>query len=261
MKKRRRITSPAPFLCPSLFSVGHCPAGRMVLFSGTPCQVAGLKLFLGREYNNLVCIDLICHGVPSPKVFSKYLSEKAGKHKIVAMTFRNKQNGVHNSVLDYWLDNGEKISETYKESIYIKGFNQNFFIRPSCFKCKYKGIRRCSDITIGDFWGIDEFHPNFSNSYGTSAVIIHSEKGIQIFEKIKEKLCFVEATSHEIGAWNSCLYKPVKKNMKRKDFFEKLKSKTVTETVNELQDHNCKKNQLKIVNVISEITKRVLSKR
>lgn len=234
---------------------------RIVLFSGTPCQVAGLKLFLGKEYDNLVCIDLICHGVPSPKVFTRYLSEKSENHKIVAMTFRNKKNGVHNSILDYWLDNGEKISETYEESPYIKGFNQNFFIRPSCFNCKYKGIKRCSDITIGDFWGIDEFHPKFSDSYGTSAVILHSEKGIQMFEKVKEELHFVEATSHEIGAWNPCLYKPVEKNMKRTDFFEKLKYKTIAEVVIELQDHSRKKSQIKIVHTILQYIKRVLYSR
>lgn len=217
---------------------------RIVLFSGTPCQVAGLKLFLGKDYDNLVCIDLICHGVPSPKVFSRYLSEKSESHKIVAMTFRNKKNGVHNSILDYWLDNGEKISETYEESPYIKGFNQNFFIRPSCFNCKYKGIKRCSDITIGDFWGIDEFHPKFSDSYGTSAVILHSEKGIQMFERIKDQLAYVEATSHEVGVWNSCLYKPVDKNPKRKDFFEKWNNKTITDTVLELQVSNQDSGQL-----------------
>ena len=240
---------------------GVLKTGKKVLFSGTPCQVAGLKLYLGQDYDNLICIDLICHGVPSPEVFSRYLSEKSRNNKIVAMTFRNKENGVYNSILEYLLDNGEKISETYEESPYIKGFNQNLFIRPSCFNCKYKGIKRCSDITIGDFWGIDEFHPNFSDSYGTSAVIIHSEKGIRMFERIKEKLQFIEVTSQEIGAWNPCLYKPVENNLNRDVFFEEIKCKTIAEAVIELQDHDCKKGQLKIVYSIFKKTKRILLKR
>ena len=211
---------------------------RNVLFSGTPCQVAGLKMYLGKEYENLICLDLICHGVPSPKVFSRYLMEKGGNHKVTAMSFRNKQKGISNVTLDYWLDNGEKISETYEESLFIKGFIQNLYVRPSCYTCKFKGIKRSSDITIGDFLGIDEFHPGFSNHKGISAVILHSEKALQLFEKIMGALNYVSATSKEIGAWNSCLYHPVKENKNREVFFERWENKSVSECIRELQDCN-----------------------
>ena len=217
---------------------GVLKTGRKVLFSGTPCQVAGLKLYLGQDYVNLICIDLICHGVPSPEVFARYILEKGGEHKVTAMAFRNKHPGTRSRTLDYWLDNGERISESYEESPYIKGFIQNLYVRPSCFQCKYKGIERCSDITIGDFWSIDEFHPGFSDDKGTSAIILHSEKGIQLFEKTKDQLAYVEVASHEIGVWNSCLYKSVDENSKRKDFFEKWNNKTITDTVLELQVSN-----------------------
>lgn len=217
---------------------GVLKTGRKVLFSGTPCQVAGLKLYLGQDYVNLICIDLICHGVPSPEVFARYILEKGGEHKVTAMAFRNKHPGTRSRTLDYWLDNGERISESYEESPYIKGFIQNLYVRPSCFQCKYKGIERCSDITIGDFWSIDEFHPGFSDDKGTSAIILHSEKGIQLFEKTKDQLAYVEVASHEIGVWNSCLYKSVDENSKRKDFFEKWNNKTIADTVLELQVSN-----------------------
>lgn len=217
---------------------GVLKTGRKVLFSGTPCQVAGLKLYLGQDYVNLICIDLICHGVPSPEVFARYILEKGGEHKVIAMSFRNKHPGKRSRTLDYWLDNGEKISESYEESPYIKGFIQNLYVRPSCFQCKYKGIERCSDITIGDFLGIDEFHPGFSDNKGTSAIILHSEKGIQMFEKIKDQVAYVKTSSQEVGAWNPCLYKPVDKNSRRKDFFEKWNNKTITDTVLELQVSN-----------------------
>ncbi len=217
---------------------GVLKTGRKVLFSGTPCQVAGLKLYLGQDYVNLICIDLICHGVPSPEVFARYILEKGGEHKVTAMAFRNKHPGTRSRTLDYWLDNGERISESYEESPYIKGFIQNLYVRPSCFQCKYKGIERCSDITIGDFWSIDEFHPGFSDDKGTSAIILHSEKGIQLFEKTMDQLAYVEVASHEIGVWNPCLYKSVDENSKRKDFFEKWNNKTITDTVLELQVSN-----------------------
>ena len=235
---------------------------RKVLFSGTPCQVAGLKLYLGQDYDNLVCVDLICHGVPSPEVFARYILEKGGEHKVTAMSFRNKHPGKRSRTLDYWLDNGEKISESYEESPYIKGFIQNLYVRPSCFQCKYIGIERCSDITIGDFWSIDEFHPGFSNDKGTSAIILHSEKGIQMFEKIKDQLIYIKATSHEVGVWNSCIYKPVDKNPRRKLFFEKWNSETIAEAVLELQVSNKSSGQsTKKVSFLLEKLKRVLYRR
>ena len=235
---------------------------RTVLFSGTPCQVAGLKLYLEKDYDNLICIDLICHGVPSPEVFARYLLEKGGEHKVTAMSFRNKHPESRSSTLDYWLDNGEKISESYEESPYIKGFIQNLYVRPSCFQCKYKGIERCSDITIGDFWGIDEFHPGFSDDKGTSAIILHSEKGIQMFEKIKDQLAYVEATSYEVGAWNPCIYRPVEKNIRRKEFYEKWKNETIAEAVLELKVSNKRNGQsTKKVNSLLEKLKRVIYRR
>lgn len=218
--------------------------GREVLFSGTPCQVAGLKLYLGRDYDNLICIDLICHGVPSPEVFARYLLEKGGDHEVIAMSFRNKHLKSGNKTLDYLLDNGEKISELYEESPFVKGFIQNLYVRPSCFQCNYKGVKRCSDITIGDFWSIDEFHPGFSNDKGTSAIILHSEKGVQAFEKIKDELEYIEATSYEIKYWNPSLVKSVVENPKRAEFFEKWNDKTITETVSELQFNDQKRIKL-----------------
>ena len=232
---------------------------KIVVFCGSPCQVAGLRSYLGKDYDNLICIDLIRHGVPSPEVFARYLLEKGGEHKVTAMSFRNKHPESRSSTLDYWLDNGEKISESYEESPYIKGFIQNLYVRPSCFQCKYKGIERCSDITIGDFWGIDEFHPGFSDDKGTSAIIVHSEKGIQMFEKIKDQLAYVEATSHEVGAWNSCIYRPVEKNIRRKEFFEKWNHETISEAVLELEVLNKNNGQsTKKVNSLLEKLKRVL---
>lgn len=217
---------------------------KTVLFSGTPCQVAGLKLYLGKDYENLICIDLICHGVPSPKVFSRYLSEKGGEHKVISMSFRNKNSKNRTRTLNYVLDTGEVVTETYDESPYIKGFIQNLYIRPSCFHCRYKGIKRCSDITIGDFLGINEFYPGFSNSKGTSAVILHTKKGVQMFNNVKDRLNYIDSLSSEIAAWNSCLCKSIEINPKRKQFFEIWQYKTITDSINLLQKNVKKKKRL-----------------
>ena len=110
--------------------------------------------------------------------------------------------------------------------------------------------------------GVDEFHPGFSDDKGTSAIILHSEKGIQMFKKIKNQLAYVEATYHEVGAWNPCLYKPVDKNSRRKDFFEKWNNKTITEAVLELQVSNKGSSQsTRRVNFLLEKIKRVLYRR
>lgn len=208
--------------------------GRKVLFSGTPCQVAGLKKYLGKEYENLLCVDLICHGVPSPEVWKRYLMELSGKNEVENVFFRKKQENNNITMMEYYFSNGEIKKEVYGESPYIKGFIQNLYVRPSCFECQFKGTKRCSDITIGDFWSIKEYHPDFSDDYGTSAVIIHSEKGKQWFEKCNGSMAIVKATTKEVACWNECLLQSTKHNSQREVFFEQWKDKSIAEVVLEL---------------------------
>ena len=210
-------------------------SGRQVLFSGTPCQVAGLKNFLGEDYPGLFCIDLICHGVPSPKVFSRYLQEISNK-PIVKMTFRNKKMGISKVTLDYEDSDGVVFQEKYGESPYIIGFIQNLYIRASCFHCNFKGEKRSSDLTIGDFWGVQEFHPSFITEQGVSAVIIHTLKGAKAFNEVRSNLVIELATTKEISAWNSCLIQSIEPNQKRKLFFDNWEKQTIQETVLELCD-------------------------
>lgn len=205
--------------------------GKQVLFSGTPCQVAGLKSYLKKEYENLLCIDLICHGVPSPEIWKRYLREILNGTKAKYVTFRNKKKGISNITLDYELENGEVIQERYSESLYIKGFIQNLYLRPSCFKCNFKGTDRCSDMTIGDFWAMREYHPDEYQENGVSAVIIHSEKAEKLFFKVSADMKVVQATPDEIGCWNECLFASVQPNSKRGDFFSSLSCYTVFESI------------------------------
>lgn len=128
-------------------------AGRKVLFSGTPCQVAGLRSFLGKDYSDLLCVDIICHSVPSPKVWQEYLRElqvKAGE-KIASASFRDKREGWEGYYLRVGFADGREDLRRGNDNYYMKAFIQGLSTRPSCYNCSFKGQNRGSDITLGDF--------------------------------------------------------------------------------------------------------------
>lgn len=164
-------------------------ADRWVCFSGTPCQVEGLSRFLGRKYEKLILVDLVCHGVPSPKVWEKYIREmetEQGK-KIVQYSFRSKKTGYH--------DFGTEIVFEDATSIYThdKGIDRDFMhvaffneicSRPSCHDCKFKTKARVSDFTIFDLWHLSEFYPTQEDDLGTTAVLVHTEKGVKLIENL-----------------------------------------------------------------------------
>lgn len=212
----------------------HLEENKLVLFSGTPCQVAGFKSYLCKEYDNLLCVDLICHGVPSPKVWKKYLEEISEGRKIKNVIFRNKHEYSNITTIDYFFENGDLKSEAYTESLYTKGFIKNLYVRPSCFNCQFKGLLRCSDITLGDFWSIREFHLEFSDDYGISAVIVHSEKGMNWLKKVSDKLEMISAKEKEVSYWNDCLLKSTQENPYRELFFEKWNQNSVMGVIEDL---------------------------
>lgn len=162
--------------------------GRTVLFSGTPCQVAGLRKFLHKEYNNLYTVDLVCHGVPSFKVFNAFLKEEFGEKQIVDISFRNKTTGwkSYNLCISY-LDDGIIKERRYLRgnNVYMDGFISNLYLRPSCYQCPSKSGISGSDITLGDFWGIEKTAPEMDDGKGTSLVLLNTLKGGEIFDKIK----------------------------------------------------------------------------
>lgn len=223
---------------------------RIVLFSGTPCQVAGLKSFLGKEYDNLICIDLICHGVPSPKVWEEYLKQISNGKEVKKVIFRNKSLGVNKITLDYYLKDGDVIKENYTESLYMKGFIQNIYIRPSCFECKFKGTNRCSDLTIGDFWAVKEYYPEFSNNNGVSAIIIHSEKGRRWIESIEGDLNIIQTTTKKLACWNECLLESTTRNNCREDFFSQWNDQDLDNLLKALTSNYVKKDKVSVIQKI-----------
>lgn len=162
--------------------------GRQVLFSGTPCQCAALKQFLKKDYENLFLVDFICHGVPSPAVWRKYLALRANKKEIRRISFRNKNLSWERYLLAIFFENANKyLAADLTQDLYLQGFLQNIYLRPSCHACKFCRANRPTDITLADFWGVKEECPEMYDGKGTSLVFIHSPKGEKAFADIKAR--------------------------------------------------------------------------
>ena len=210
---------------------------QFVLFSGTPCQVAGLINFLNRQYDNLITVDLICHGVPSPQVWQDYLNEISAGKTLTGVSFRNKEKGISSSTMDFLFDDGSSIKTSVSDNPYYKGFINNYYLRPSCFECNFKGLKRCSDITIGDFWAVKEYYPEFYSCFGTSAVIIRSNKAYRLFQSATDKLESLKVKADYLSVWNTHLLYPASKTDFRKQFYKQKRDFELSITINELNQN------------------------
>jgi len=181
---------------------------RKVLFTGTSCQIAGLKKFLRKEYDSLITVEIVCHGVPSPLVWREYLKDiterpkgVAGKNTVLlslkakpvitGISFRDKRMGwkKYGFALDGSAPKADKNSvlplyQTKYENAYLKGFLSNVFLRPSCYSCKFKQGASGADIALADFWGADKQHPYLYDDKGTSCVVNYTDKGQKVVEKL-----------------------------------------------------------------------------
>ena len=197
--------------------------GRQVLFSGTPCQIAGLHRFLHKTHENLLTVDFICHGVPSPKVWEKYLDMvvPTGHNSINNISFRDKRRGWKrfSIVIDHSAEGGiESVNNPIFEDPYGKAFLANLTLRPACYACPAKSGRSHSDITLGDFWGIEQIIPQMDDDRGTSVVIIHTQKGQAVLRR--DLFRWKPAKYNDIVRFNPSLEFSVKMHPKRREFFE-----------------------------------------
>ena len=174
---------------------GYLDAGRKVLFTGTACQISGLKGYLGREYDCLYTVDVLCHGTPSPKLWKQYVEyrEKRYDSKARNISFRQKSKGWNAFSMEIIFENGEIYQDIFPKDDYMRMFLSNICLRPSCYDCHFKELERDSDITIGDCWGIEKYMPEMSDDRGTSVVLIHSDKGEELYQKIAQDLVTKEA--------------------------------------------------------------------
>lgn len=205
--------------------------GKKVLYTGTPCQIDGLYSFLGKEYENLYTVDLICHGVPSPKFFKKYLEyqNKQMAGRVIYFNFRSKDKRGWGT--QYLLKTKTK-TKTLSLDRYGKHFMEGDCYRESCYQCAYANIHRVGDLTIGDFWGIAKSHPDFYSEKGVSSVFVNTEKGRRLFNSIKDEAWVINATLEEAMVKQRNLVHPTKrpqerdafyKNIDNEDFIENLK--------------------------------------
>lgn len=162
-------------------------ADKEVLFSGTSCQIAGLKSFLKKNYLNLLCVDIVCHGVPSPVVWNKYLEwqERNNDGQVVKVDFRNKKDyGWAEHVETLIIEKSDKNIVKVDSRVFTKLFYSHMMLRPCCYKCPYKSVEHPGDITIADYWGIDKAAPGFSDNKGVSLVLVNNEFGLKRFNEV-----------------------------------------------------------------------------
>lgn len=174
--------------------------GKKVLFVGTPCQVAGLQNFVSRELKqNLLLVDLVCYGVPSPKVYENWKKqiEKKYKKKVDRVFFRDKSFGFAAPNVKISFKDSSTKEQTMLIKSYMKLFMSNLSIRPSCTDCKFKGVNRTSDITLGDCWSIGKFKKDMDDNKGTTTVLIHTEKGKKAIDNINVDIKIVEIDEEE----------------------------------------------------------------
>ena len=167
--------------------------GREVLFSGTPCQIAGLNGYLRKEYPNLHTVSVVCHGAPSPLIWHDFLSYTLKRGKATAINMRSKVGGWRDYHLEITGPSGILYDKKAATVSYMKAFLSDLTLRPSCYSCPFRG-NHGSDLILGDFWGGEGFHPDFVDDRGTSIVIVYSEQGLRMINSID---CSLQPTRYE----------------------------------------------------------------
>lgn len=206
---------------------------KKVLFTGCPCQVAGLYGYLGRDYENLLTMELLCHGTPSYKTFKKYLNETFPGEDIERIEFRDKSlTWCCTKLAIYHAAGGISIMD-YKDDPYEKGFHRGLFNRESCAPCEFARLPRQADFTVADWWGINKIKPEYDDKKGTSLVLTNNPKAEKIFDIIKtnmQKICSIPLEDAKKSV-NVTIYRPLKHNAGRKTFFRNFDNYSIKESV------------------------------
>ena len=206
--------------------------GQHVLFSGTPCQVLGLKSFLKQDYENLLLVDLVCHSVPSPLAWEKYLEHISDGKQLTSVNLRCKDTGWsrygYSNRFDF--SDGTSRMDSSGESLYMKLFGGGYITRSACNSCPAKGYARVSDLTLGDFWGIWDIVPEMDDDRGTSVVLVQTQKGRAAISRLEQKAVTLEEASRE----NPAMIRPSVANPLREQVMDLIRSadyKTVAQSL------------------------------
>ena len=212
-------------------------AGNQVAFCGTPCQIAGLKNFLSKEYGNLLLIDLVCHGVPSPKLWRTYVDYIEKKHgKLRFANFRSKRLGYHVSVMEERFESGKTQIGSARTNLMSKCFFQNVADRPICYECPFKTVSRCSDLTIFDGWHASEYIPGLKDDdKGYTVILVQSERGEKALSEYGECFNLYEINEERaISLDGSMAINSVKRPQIREEFYSLLQEYGIEKTVEKI---------------------------
>lgn len=193
---------------------------RKVLFVGTPCQVAGLKGFLIKEYNNLYTCDFICMGISSPVIWEEYLKEFWKGRKIEKIFFKDKRDGWHQWKMLIQYDGGKEYLIPGMNDPYFYLYLTHLSYRPSCFGCPFRTCKRLSDFTIADCWGVDKCIPEFDDNRGCTTLILQTQKAESVYNEITHNLYTALYSITDVQAYNPYITRQIDINPERQSFIE-----------------------------------------
>ncbi len=235
--------------------------GERVLVCGTPCQMSALRAYLGRDYENLIILDFICLGINSPLVWKRFLDsfEERYGSPVVYTKAKSKEYGWRNLTKKVILADGRVIFETRDVCKFTKGYiGTHLYTRPSCYECRFKGFPRIADISLADFWGIENYNSDLEKNLGTSLVMINSEKGKAYFENIKPRINFIPMEFESILSGNPALVKPLSRiNNDREGFFRDIKTMPFGDVVEKYSRNDKPALKRRIKNVIKSSLRKV----
>ena len=212
--------------------------GRYVLFSGTPCQIGGLRTFLGKDYGRLLTVDLICHGVPSPAVWEHYIQyrgeQDAQGERPTSINLRSKESGWAGYSIRFDYAGGQTYRMPNSQDPYLRCFVKDLCLRPSCYACSFKGIDRCSDFTLGDYWGVWSQLPELDDNQGTSIVLLHSEKAKRIWPELLSGMKAVQVDADQCFSENPSALSSATEPDDRQMFLSRYQSEDFSDLADEL---------------------------
>lgn len=214
--------------------------GKRVLFSGTACQCNGIKevaALMRINTDNLITIDLICHGVPSPAIWKDYLEFRSRKQKITSVDFREKERSWRDFRLSICYGSKKRVYRQNEDYFFVLFFH-NYILRDSCYSCKYSSLNRVSDITLGDFWGVEEFYPHFSDDKGISVVLVNTEKADFLIQSLLFETESIEIKRDELTRRQPNLKRPTSKNSKTEAFWYDYSERNFNYVIKKYADAN-----------------------
>ncbi len=204
---------------------------KYVMFSGTPCQAGGLKNYLSKDYDNLIIVDILCHGAPSIKVYQKYLDEYYGLQNLKGFKFRTKEFGYNSFNQTAYLKDGSKVSGNIKFDAYEKTMHSGLALKDICGDCMFASAPRQGDISIGDFWGISKYNADYNDNLGTSCLLVNNKKGEAFFEKIKENTKLCKSVPLDVPIRNNRLGRKMRIPTGRRWFYNMLDTQPIDKAV------------------------------